>query len=266
MSQIRMLLFLFVLLASLSGIAAPATLRVAYSVYPPYVNAGGAPLAPRGVIVDYWENEIARAANIKIEWIGPLSYLRAKKMTLSGAADAIYLIPTSVADTENFTYSKKIKFITKQGLIVLKTESLPHLRDGTELKGKSIGKFAGGHTPNFLKNSKASIIEILADDPIGRALKMLLEKRLWGVYLVSTEAGMHALEKMDSVDKVKILEVPGEKTLVTCTFGFSPKIDQHLLQKIYAAAEKKDSNEVFQNIMKTSLGAEPKPAQIKDLM
>ena len=266
MMFLKLILVSVVLTTSTNSVAAPATLKVAYSVYPPYVNAGGAPLAPRGVIVDYWENEIARAANIKIEWIGPLSYLRAKKMTLSGAADAIYLIPTSVEDAENFTYSKKIKFITKQGLIVLKTEPLPRLKDGAELKGKSIGKFAGGHMPNFLKNSKASIVEILADDPIGRGLKMLLEKRLWGVYLVSTEAGMYALEKMDGVDKVKILEVPGEKTLVTCTFGFSPKIDQHLLQKIYAAAEKKDSNEVFQNIMKTSLGAEPKPAQIKDLM
>lgn len=252
--------------ASTTVLAQASTLKVAYSVYPPFVMAGGKAKAPKGVIVDYWEKEIAAPANLKIQWIGPLSYLRAKKMTLSGAADAIYLIPTSVADKQKVPYSKKVKFITKQGLVVLKSDPLAYLTNATELNDKSIGKFAGGHMPELLKNSPANIVEILADDPIVRGLKMLLEKRLWGFYVVSSEAALYALEKMNAADKVKIFEVPGEKSTVVCTLGFSPSIDPQLLQKIYAAAEKKDSNEVFQNIMKTSLGTERKPATVKNLM
>lgn len=253
--------FAFVLLKifclSFMSFSAPKTsLRIAYSVYPPFVMEGAEPSAPRGVIVDYWEKEIAPLANLKIEWIGPLSYLRAKKMTLSGDADAIYLVPTSVADDEKFLYSKKVKFTTRQGVAVLKDEPLLTL-EGLDLKGKNIGKFAGGHIPSFLKDSKASVVEIISDDPVVRGIKMLLERRIWGFYLVSSESAFFAMDELGLSGGIKILNVPNEKSMVVCTLGFSPKIDQSLLKRILFAAEKRDSNEVFRGLLKTAVQKAP---------
>lgn len=245
-------LFLTVTVVTSTVMATPKKkLKVAYSVYPPYVYSNKAlPEKPKGVIVDYWEKELGHSANIEIQWIGPLSYLRAKKMTLTGEADALYLIPTSVADNESFLYSKKIKFTTRQGIVVLKTDPMSSLNSPEDLRGRSIGKFAGGHMPGFLKNSEAQIVDILADDPIVRGLKMLLDKRIWGFYLVSTEAALFALEKMNSSDQVKVIDVPGENITVVCTLGFSPKIEKDILKRIYTAAEKKDSDTIFKGLLK----------------
>ncbi|HEY1078860.1 MAG TPA: hypothetical protein VGE46_02145 [Bdellovibrio sp.] len=79
---------------------------------------------------------------------------------------------------------------------------------------------------------------------------MLIDKRLWGFYLVSTEAALFALEGMKSNVEVKILDVPGEDNIVTCTLGFSPKINNDLLKQIYVATEKKDSDAVFKGLLK----------------
>ncbi len=218
-----------------------AAVRVAYTPYPPFVIEGSNPSQPRGVFIDYWEKQIAHKAKLKLEWVGPISLARAKMMVLNGDAGALASIPMDSAEKEKFVYSPKVKFFTHQAIIVRANEDLKEIKTPTDLKGKTIAKLRAGFDSPFLRDSGAKIDEIgLADDPMAHAFQMLLFKRVWGVYLVSGEAGAYIAARMGKLDEIKVLELPEDPPTFSATIGLSPKMKPELQKAILTAAEIND--------------------------
>src|SRR4051812_44846536 len=122
--RIPFLLALLALGSSPSFSAELPELRVSYFSYPPFIIETDKSGSPRGAWVAYWEEVYAPAAKVKIKWVGPNSYPRARREATDGNVDAIAAVAVSLAEAEGLRYPKNFRVMTPRALVVLKSEPI----------------------------------------------------------------------------------------------------------------------------------------------
>jgi ABC-type amino acid transport substrate-binding protein len=256
---------LFIGLRSLA-IAAPEVVRVTYVTYPPFVIETEDPKRPSGAIVDYWEKVLAPEGKFVIEWIGPLSYLRALQQVQDGSVDAIVSIPMDIAEKRGIRYSKSIDFSARQGILMLKSEKFQGTVEPEALKGKVLAMFGGGRVPSSLKDAGVSWLEVGSEhDPISRSLQMLFAGRVSGVMLAASDAGLFYAAKIGRVDELKVVYLPPPNDVLKTSVGLSPKMPAKLAERILAVGDSKATKryEFDKNVAKYIQKARRIPASTK---
>lgn len=220
-------------------IQAKDKIKVVSFCFPPHVICDGAK-KPFGPTIDVWEKQIAPNADVEIEWVGPVPFIRAMDMVEKGEADAFTFIVSSPDRQIKYLYPKKNHIEGKQGLVVLASEPLSGVTTIDQLKDKAIGKLGAGYIPKFFEENKAAIKfeEVNADNSAEVNMKKIIAGRIWAGYFVFADTLTYWAAKTKELSKIKIIGFPGSEGNMKGYPAMSRKLNPEVAKRIEAAIEK----------------------------
>lgn len=234
--------FLFLYLSTAVAVKSTSPLtvvQVVYTDFPPYVISQPDPAKPRGVSVEVWEKYIAPAAHIKVEWVGPVSFVRAISLLKSGKVDAIFGAMISTSNQQGFIYPEKFRTWVRPGLMVLKKTHLEKITSGKDIADKSIGFMAGTPLGSFFGNPKTSYVrdELFSEGSFIKNLEKLKSERIWGIYDISRDTLLYNAARMGLYDQVKLVSFPESEKSEPASIALYKDMNPQLAKRIFNATD-----------------------------
>ena len=242
-SDIRMRILAMLVTACLvPTLGAREVFRIAYWPYPPNLivdRLGATDSAPKGAIVQVWENYIAPRADLEIRWIGPVPFSRALAMVEQGEADAVQHLSRTPEREKTFRFSRHPIMRGRQGLVVLAKDPVERIHGLDDLRGRKIGMIGEGYlAPFFQENRNSLMLEaVFGKDAAPQNVRKLLASRLWGIYYTFPDVLLYFAALDHRTREVKVIPFPGsEKDEVTFA-AMSRKLDPKLVERIDQAID-----------------------------
>jgi polar amino acid transport system substrate-binding protein len=169
-------------LASRAGQPTPATINVGIFTVAPFIVANNGE-APHGVLVDFFDREIAPRMGVKFNWLPPVTVARLEQNLIRGS---VTFTPILASTPERTT--SKIQFVRDQYIrfdpciAVLPEYRLAAIKSPADLAGMHIGWVQSGALPNFLSGSDAKFDLISSVDWERVNLEKLKLGRIDGAY------------------------------------------------------------------------------------
>ncbi|MDR3669832.1 MAG: transporter substrate-binding domain-containing protein [Holophaga sp.] len=224
------------------SLGAKVVFRIAYWPYPPNLivdRLGATASAPKGAIVEVWENYIAPKADLEIRWIGPVPFSRALTMVENGEADAVQHLSRTPEREKTFLFSRHPIMWGRQGVVVLAKDPLERIKDLDDVKGKKIGMIRDGYLAPFFQENRRSLRleEVFGQEAAPQNVRKLLASRLWGIYFTFPDVLLYYVALEHRTREVKVIPFPGSDKDEVTFAAMSRKLDPKLVERINKAID-----------------------------
>ncbi|WII72813.1 transporter substrate-binding domain-containing protein [Bdellovibrio sp. 22V] len=227
-----MYFILLVLFGLASSGHAAETLRVSYYNFPPEILKTSTGLY--GASHEVWE-KAAKRAQVKIEWVGPVPYMRALHLLETGKVDAIYRLAKTPEREKVFVFSEVAPFWGKTGIVVLASDRLERVTTDDDIKGKKIGWLRGGTPPPFLEKNRKNIVwEPATDNSIQVNMEKLAQKKIWGAYFIFSSTA-YFYNAQNNGPEIKVLPFPGSEKPNRMYAAFSKTANPAIVERMNKA-------------------------------
>jgi polar amino acid transport system substrate-binding protein len=205
-----------------------------------------------GALIDLWENQLASAMDVEIEWQGPLPPSRLLSALKDGEINAVALLAKNPEREKTFDFPNEMFFAMEAGIAVLKENKLVKINSTEDLFGLNLGFFKEGFIPPGLKNDKIKWDLVSAPDWQQVNFTKLTAGRIDGAFNPENLSLIFEANKTGIKDKVKILTIPN--TTASLYSVFSKKDNGKFLVKYNQAVAKISLKDKYKELIKKYLG------------
>ncbi len=199
----------------LSGIPVLAEeIRVGFFQWPPLIKAVDYQSKPIGLMVDHYENVVAKKLGVTIKWIGPLPIPRAVYMLKKHEIDIIPVLSKTPTREKIMAFPEKPLYFQQAVVCVQKKFMKEKIESWDDLKGKKLGINYGSAFHKQLSKTQpqlhfASIYH--KTNPVKYALELVLRGRLAAYIHPDSVVAKILLKQWNMKKKIKILVAPIHK-------------------------------------------------------
>ncbi|MGB1239685.1 MAG: substrate-binding periplasmic protein [Pseudomonadales bacterium] len=213
----------------MSGGASAETIRIGFFGLEPQMFVGD-DKRPRGAAVDYWEQHLAPAMGVQIEWRGPENIKRLNRQVIKGEIDAILLFAKNPERERQLLYPEFPFTQMIAGLALQKDHALERMHSIEDLSALKVCSLAGGVVPPLLL--RATIYWRHNYSPARWSDECLRETAAGTVdatFNAMSSVLLYDLRKRGFAEQLKLVSLPGtELALYT---AFSKRADPTLLAR-----------------------------------
>lgn len=213
--------------------AEPSPEIVAVGVFPlaPYVVAG--PNGPGGILVDFYEREIAPRMGVRFRWTMPTTVARLEQNLIGGGVLFTPLLTrTPAREAGGIVFAGDVHIGFEPVIAVLPAHRLDAIATSADLAGMTIGWVQSGAIPIFLQDSRIRFDLAGGIDWERMNLEKLRAGRIHGAYFSDRHTVQHYTSQGGV--RLKLLSLPAEGNLL---YGaFSPAAAPELVERYRRAA------------------------------
>lgn len=237
--------------AALASGPAPEEVPVGVFTVAPFVIASGDG-APHGVLIDFFDHEIAPRMGVHFAWQAPTTVARLEQNLISGSVLFTPILahtPSREAASIRFAGTNFIRF--EPCIAVLPTHALNAVITMDDLSGMSIGWVNAAAIPDFLRQSHIRFDLLSSIDWERANLQKLMLGRIDAVFFSDAYTPRYYAAK-DRLS-VKILKLPAPG--VNLFGAFSPLAPPSLAARYQAAAKEAFANGRWEQYLSKALDA-----------
>ncbi len=227
-------LFLLALLLPGQGRAGEAVPVVNVGVFTvaPFIVAGPGE-NPQGILVDFFDWEIAPRMGVKFRWFPPVTVARLEQSLIRGTVTFTPILSrTPIRDNAKLQFSANNYIHFEPCIAVLPDFKLNTLRSNADISGMSIGWVQSGALPPFLNQANIKLDLVSAVDWERVNLDKLRLGRIQGAFFSDVYTPRYFANQNGA--KIKLLKVP---TAGVSLYGtFSPDAPASLIKAYDRAA------------------------------
>jgi polar amino acid transport system substrate-binding protein len=151
-----------------------------FAVAPFIVAAEG---GPRGILVDFFNQEIAPRMGVRFKWTAPVAVARLEQSLIHGAVDfSPILIKTPERLAAGIIYAGDVNVKFEPCIAVRADHALSAIASAADLAGMTIGWVQSGAVPDFLRDSRIRFDLVGAPNWEEINLAKLKAKRIDGAF------------------------------------------------------------------------------------
>lgn len=132
----KYLILVMILLSSF--LFSQETIKVGFFNIPPHIYVEDGESTPVGAIVDHWENALAPAMNVNVEWVGPLSFPEVISSMQNGEIDVMALATHNPEREQFMSYPDFNLFETGAFVVLMNADPLDEIANWSALRGRQI--------------------------------------------------------------------------------------------------------------------------------
>ncbi|MES2126056.1 MAG: transporter substrate-binding domain-containing protein [Pseudomonadota bacterium] len=226
-----MKLLLAAVLALPCTLAAAEEVSVGVFAIAPFVVAG--PQGPHGLLIDFFNKEIAPRMGVHFNWSAPVGVTRLEQNLIHGAVMFTPLLAKSPERLQaQIIYAGDADIRLEPCLAMRPDTQLTAISSPSDLEGMTIGWVQSGALPDFLRRSKVKFDLVSAVNWEETNLNKLKAGRIDGAFF--SDAYTARYFGMRSGANFRILALPAEGVPVFA--AFSPQASPALVQRYEKAA------------------------------
>ncbi len=212
MKRILALVCLAVFLSSIPVFA--EEIKVGFFQWPPLMEAADDQTKPTGLLVDHYENIIAKKIGFTIKWLGPYPIPRVVYMLETNEIDIIPALSKTPVREKTMSFPGKPLYYMQAVVCVKNGSTLKTIKSWDDLKGIKLGINYGSAFHKKLSKSQPHLIFSrirLETEPIKYALELVIKGEL-AAYIHPDGVILNILaQRWNMENKIKILGAPVPK-------------------------------------------------------
>lgn len=193
------------------------TLKIGYFQLEPYVipDPQGGP--PTGIVVEFWEEYLAQAMGVQLEWIGPYPFPRLERMLETGELDTVFIMIKTPPREAKFLFPSEPFFYMQPGLTILKEDPMPPLTSLEDIYGLKLGYIEGANLPPYLINDNIILDRSSQTDYKMANFQKLLRKRIDAILDLNMLSNRYEAQQRGLWEKFRMVPLPVDPTpMYTC--------------------------------------------------
>lgn len=231
--------------------SAPEVVRVGVFAMPPFVNPG--PGAPHGVMIDFFDREIAPRMGVRFQWERPMTVARLERSLASGSVTFTpILFKTAAREKAGIRYAGDVHIALDPCLAVLPDSPLHHVSSPADLVNLTIGWVQAGVLPEFMQDKRIQFDRISNIDWASANLEKLRLGRIDAAYFSNPYTPQFYSAQMGMPIRLVALPRGG----VRLYGAFSPNAPRGMAERYERAADVAFANDRFQAYMNRAVAAQ----------
>ena len=224
------------------------TVHVGVFTVAPYVFSG--PGGPYGVLIDFFDAEIAPRMGVSFVWDSPVTIARLEQNLLSGRVMFTPIMTKSPARVQaGFKFAGEVDVQFKPCIALLPTHKLTAIREPADLYDMKIGWVKTSPISQFLQDERIRMDLIGVIDWERANLAKLEAGRLDGIYFSNPYTPQYYAAKTGLRLKLLDLPVPAHPVYAT----FAPAAPAALVARYESAARQAFANGRFEQYIERAL-------------
>ena len=181
---------------------------------------------PRGILIDYFDKEVAPRMGVRFKWTDPVSVARLEQNLINGKVlFTPILAKTAAREKAKLIFAGNVDIKFEPCIAVRADHPLTTITSTADLAGMTIGWVRSGAIPAFLRDDRIKFDLVSVPDWEQTNLKKLVAGRIQGVFFSDQFTPRYYAARGDV--HLKLLTLP---TLGTSLYGtFSPKAPANLV-------------------------------------
>lgn len=222
------------------GAPALEIVKVGVFTMPPFVNPG--PGAPHGVMVDFFDREIAPRMGVRFQWERPMTVARLENSLAGGGVTFTPILgKTPAREKAGIHFAGDVHISFDPCLAVLPDSPLQRVSSAADLAGLSIGWVQAGALPSFMQDKRIQFDRISNIDWASANLEKLKLGRIDAAYFSNPYTPQFYSAQMGMPIRIVLLPTPGLKL-----YGaFAPNSPRGLAERYERAADQAFANGRF---------------------
>lgn len=199
------------LIALMAGWALSPAFALVIGVYelPPHMVVDGHPEVS-GAVVEFVKEVIPPSP----EW-GPVelrasNFARNLRALEAGQIDMVFMVAKNVQREKLFRYASAPLFLTRSGVVVLKSRQWSRVDSLEQLRGFKVGHANGSIVPDYFQSLDITFQPISGDDYFNRSLKMIKLRRLDAYFAPTLTNAQYLLQRVQGGADFTVLPMPGD--------------------------------------------------------
>lgn len=222
--------------------AAPAleTVKVGVFAMPPFVNPG--PGEPHGVMIDFFDREIAPRMGVRFQWERPMTMARLERSLANGSVSFTPILGrTPAREKAGIRYAGDVHISLDPCLAVLPDSPLQRVSSPADLSNLVIGWVQSGALPSFMQDKRIHFDRISNIDWASANLEKLRLGRIDAAYFSNPHTPQFYSAQMGMPVRIVMLPTRGLKL-----YGaFAPDAARGLAERYERAADQAFANGRF---------------------
>jgi ABC-type amino acid transport substrate-binding protein len=238
---------------------APEIIKVGVFAMPPFVNPG--PGAPHGVMIDFFDREIAPRMGVRFQWERPMTMARLERSLANGSVTFTPILgKTPAREKAAIRFAGDVHISLDPCLAVLPDSPLQHVSSPADLAGLSIGWVLSGALPQFMQDKRLRFDRIGNVDWASANLEKLRLGRIDAAYFSNPYTPQFYSAQLGTPVRIIFLPTRGLKL-----YGaFAPNAARGLAERYERAADAAFANGRFLTYINRAVAAQvlmtpPKP-------
>ena len=231
---------LVVVCAQLPAPLAPEIVKVGVFAMTPYVTAG--PDAPQGLLIDFFDRELAPRMGVRFQWERPMTMARLENSLASGRVQFTPILAWTPARAKariSFVGDAHIRL--DPCLAVLPDSPLHDVATPADLANVTVGWVQAGALPAFMLDKRIKLDRVGSVDWTSSNLEKLKLRRIGAAYFSNPYTPQFFSARTGTPLRLISIPVKGPKL-----YGaFSPKASLSLRERYALAAEEAFANDRF---------------------
>lgn len=225
-------------LAPAHAAPAPEVVKVGVFSMSPFVNPG--PGRPHGVLIDFFDREIAPRMGVRFQWERPMSMARLESSLVNGSVMFTPILgKTPNREKAGIVYAGDVYFSLDPCLAVLPDSPLRKVASAADLANITIGWVQSGALPVFMQDKRIHFDRISNVDWASANLEKLKLRRIDAAYFSNPYTPQFYSAQTGTPIRLIALPTQGLKL-----YGaFSPKAPRSLAERYERAADEAFANE-----------------------
>jgi ABC-type amino acid transport substrate-binding protein len=233
--------------------AAPALEVVKVGVFSmsPFVNPG--PGAPHGVMVDFFNREIAPRMGVRFQWERPMTVARLERSLANGSVMFTpMLLKTPAREKAGIRFAGDVHLSLEPCLAVLPDSPLQHVSSPADLANLTIGWVQAGELPSFMRDARIRFDRISNIDWASANLEKLRLGRIDAAYFSNPYTPQFYSAQLDL--PIRLIPVPAPRLAL---YGaFAPNAPRGMAERYERAADAAFANDRFLAYMSRAVVAQ----------
>jgi ABC-type amino acid transport substrate-binding protein len=233
--------------------AAPALEVVKVGVFSmsPFVNPG--PGAPSGVMIDFFNREIAPRMGVRFQWERPMTMARLERSLANGSVMFTpILLKTAAREKAGIRFAGDVHISLDPCLAVLPDSPLRHVSSPADLANLTIGWVQSGALPPFMQDKRIRFDRIGNIDWASANLEKLKLGRIDAAYFSNPYTPQFYSAQMDM--PIRLIAIPAHGLKL---YGaFAPNAPRGMAERYERAADAAFANDRFLAYMSRAVAAQ----------
>lgn len=230
---------------------APQVIKVGVFAMAPYVVVG--PQGTSGVLVDFFDREIAPRMGVRFQWERPMTMPRLESSLVSGSVQFTPILArTPARDKAGILFAGGGHIRLDPVIAVLPGHPLQVINHPADLTGISVGWVQSGALPTFMLDKRIRLERVGSVDWTSANLEKLKLRRIGAAYFSNPYTPQFFAERTGTPLRLVGLPTRG----VTLYGAFSPRTPAALTARYEAAAAQAFANDRFSTYMHKAVVAQ----------
>ncbi len=229
--------------------AAPETVTVGLYAVAPFVIAG--PDGPHGILIDFFDQEIAPRMGVRFKWSAPVTTARLEQNLMHGRVmfNPI-LVKTAERQRGGIVFAGDVHIKFEPCIAVLPSNPLTGLSTPDDLTGMAIGWVQAGALPAFMHDAHVKLDLVGVPNWEMTNIEKLKAGRIQGIFFSDVYTPRYYAR--EGGVRLKLLKVPEPGTLL---YGaFAPDVPAALVKRYELAAHDAFSKGRWEAFVQKALG------------